>query len=80
MSRANRRGRRLRALETTRARWSVERMRLWIKWHRADTRVLRWIEKHEQPPTFYGTAMEYAYLEMPNPDSLWGRFLLWLGV
>jgi hypothetical protein len=75
MSRTNRRTRRLRALEGTR-----ELSRLWIKWHRNHPLVLRWIEKHPAPPEWTGTPFEYAWLEMPNPDSLWGRWMLWLGL
>ena len=55
------------------------KMEDWIRKYRRDPRVVKWIARHPPPVEWEGRAIEYAYLEMPDPDSLIGRFVSWLG-
>lgn len=45
------------------------KMQAWIKAHRKDMRVLRWLRDNPPPAEWKGTAMEYAFSEMPDPGD-----------
>lgn len=40
-------------------------MRDWCERYKYDGRVLAWLAKFPPPPEWKGTALEYAYTEMP---------------
>lgn len=56
-----------------------EEMWAWVSKHRRDPRVTRWLTKHPPPAEWEGSAIEYAYLEMPDLNSVVGRVARWLG-
>lgn len=45
------------------------KVRAWVAAHRKDTRVLRWLKDNPPPADWKGTAMEYAFTEMPDPGD-----------
>lgn len=55
------------------------RMKEWIGEHRRDPEVREWLADHPPPPEWRGDRMEWAFLEMPDPDTFFGRLLLRLG-
>lgn len=42
------------------------RMKLWCELNRNNRRVVRWIRENPPPEGWKGTALQYAYSEMPS--------------
>lgn len=51
----------------------------WCAAHENDPRVLGWLARNPPPPEWPASALEWAWDEMPDPDSLVGRLLLAVG-
>lgn len=50
-----------------------------IEWklkHAGDLTVHRWIENNPPPAEWLETALDWAFLEMPDPDTWFGAELL----
>jgi len=68
---------------TTKIRTEITTVEAWYL--RNGPAVERWLERHPPPADFVRGAWEprrraaWAYLEMPNPETWLGRFLLSLG-
>lgn len=58
----------------------IAQMDAWIEKHRHNPRVVRWLIDHPVPEAWTGAAMEYAWLEMPDPDGWSARLFRWLGL
>jgi hypothetical protein len=41
----------------------------WVKKHKEDPDVLLWLSKNKPPESWEGSAVEYAYTEMPQGDA-----------
>lgn len=48
----------------------VRRERRWINEHRGDPKVREWIRDHPPPPEWEGSAMQWAYTEMPQGGKM----------
>lgn len=57
-----------------------EDMAAWVKVHRRDPAVRQWLVDHPPPSGWRGTPLQWAYTEMPNPDSVVGQLLMYLGL
>jgi hypothetical protein len=50
----------------------------WLLKYRSEIKT--WLRKHPPPVDWQSNDIEWAYLEMPDPSTWFGSFLLWIGI